>query len=173
MFGLGVLDTAALSLDSPDGRPREVRRAQQLAVWQAIYCTGVAVAMIPAAALLPSDSVLLRYVGFAYVTAAAALVLALLTLAFTARSRYAHALGWYAAALVILAGAFGVLTLPAVVVSVAVIVLLDRPASKAWFEVDESPEPLAFRERVTRIPAWARPVAGPIGAGWKALLAER
>ncbi|MFD4428708.1 hypothetical protein [Nocardia sp. NPDC058497] len=172
MFGLGVLDTAALSLDSPDGRPREVRRAQQLAVWQAIYCTGVAVAVIPAAALLPSDSVL-RYVGSAYVTAAAALLLALFTLVFTVRSRYAHALGWYAAALVILVGAFGILTLPAVVVSVAVIVLLDRPASKAWFEVEETPEPLAFRDHVTRIPAWVRPLAGPVGTGWKALLAQR
>lgn len=173
MFGLGVLDTAAPSSDSPDGRPREVRRAQQLAVWQAIYCTGVAVAVIPAAALLPSDSVLLRYVGSAYLTAAAALLLALATLAFTVRSRYAHALGWYAAALVVLVGAFGVLTLPAVVVSVAVIVLLDRPASKAWFEVEETPEPLAFRGHVTRIPAVVRPLAGPVGTGWKSLLAER
>ncbi|MGW4235199.1 hypothetical protein ACWEF9_39215, partial [Streptomyces sp. NPDC004980] len=64
MFGLGILDSVALSLDAPDGRPREVRRAQQLAVWQAVYCTGLALVTIPATELLPADALLLRYEGF-------------------------------------------------------------------------------------------------------------
>lgn len=172
MFGLRILDSVALSLDAPDGRPREVRRAQQLAVWQAVYCTGLALVTIPATQLLPADSLLLRYEGFAYPAAIATVLLAVLTSGFANRSRYVHALGWYGAAVIIGVALFGLLTLPAVVVSAAVITLLDRPASTAWFGVSGTAEPVAFCRRAT-LPAWAVPVARPVGQRWKALLAER
>ncbi|WP_280302577.1 hypothetical protein [Nocardia neocaledoniensis] len=171
MLGLGIVDAAALSAQAPDGRPRPVRRAVQLAAWQAVYCVGLGVVTVGATVLLPAAS-LPGYLGIAPLTAVAALLLALLTLGFSVRSRYAHAAGWYAAALVVLVGAFGVLTLPAVVLSVAVIVLLDRPAAKEWFRVEDTPEPLAFRNHTTRVPALLRPLARPLGAGWKTLLAE-
>ncbi|MFD6272082.1 hypothetical protein [Nocardia asteroides] len=172
MFGLGILDAAALSLDTPDGRPREVRRVQQLAVWQAVYSTGVALATVPARELLPADALPLRCAGFAYLTAAATIALAVFTTVFASRTRYAHAGGWYGSALVAGIALFGVLTLPAVVVSVAMITLLDRSASKAWYTVAGPAEPVAFCGRAT-LPAWAAPLARPIGNGWKALLAER
>lgn len=172
MLGLGIVDAAALSADAPDGRPRPVRRAVQLAAWQSVYCVVLAVVTVGVTVLSPEGSTLPGFLGIAPLTAVAALLLALLTLGFSVRSRYAHAAGWYAAALVVLVGAFGVLTLPAVVLSVAVIVLLDRPAAKEWFRVEDTPEPLAFRNHTTRVPALLRPLAGPLGAGWKTLLAE-
>ncbi|MFD3596185.1 hypothetical protein ACFWU5_25985 [Nocardia sp. NPDC058640] len=173
MLGMGVVDSVALELDSLGGRPRQVRRAQQLAVWQLIYGTGAVVLAVTAAAILPPQSPMVGMAGSVLIAWPLTVLLAAFTLSFTQRSRYAHALGWYGAALVIPFAALGVLTLPIVVTSVAMIVLLDRPASKHWFEVAETPELRAFRNHTTTLPAWTDRFVTPIRVGWTALLGER